>query len=81
MTSQYGPCNESDTRECQTYKTDAAAARDVLGEGGGDLPIAAVAAVMKRKAVAEHEANPATIAERRRRRLCDLLPALFDTVR
>ena len=61
---------------------DAAAhARDVLGESGSDLPVAAVAAVMKRAAVARHESDPAVLAERRRRRLCDLLPALFDTVR
>jgi hypothetical protein len=35
----------------------------------------------KRAAVVEHETDPAVIAERRRRRLCDLLPSLFDTVR
>lgn len=60
---------------------EAAAAAAALGDAGGELPLAAVAAVMKRKAAADHDADPATIAERRRRRLCDLLPSLFDTTR
>lgn len=60
---------------------EAAAAAAALGDAGAELPLAAVAAVMKRKAAADHDADPATIAERRRRRLCDLLPSLFDTVR
>ena len=58
---------------------EAAAAAAALGDAGGELPLAAVAAVMKRKAAADHDADPATIAERRRRRLCDILPSLFDT--
>lgn len=60
---------------------EAAAARDVLGDGASDLPIAAVAAVMKRRAMVDHETDPAVVAERRRRRMLDLLPALFDAVR
>jgi hypothetical protein len=62
-------------------KVDVAAVRDGLGAPGADLPIAALAAVMKNKAVAAHELAPATLAARRHRLLCDLLPTLFDTVR
>jgi len=60
---------------------EAAAAAAALGDAGSELPLAAVAAVMKRKRMAGHDRDPATVAERRRRRLCDLLPGTFDTVR
>ena len=60
---------------------EAAAAAAALGDAGSELPLAAVAAVMKRKRMADHDRDPATVAERRRRRLCDLLPGTFDTVR
>ena len=60
---------------------EAAAAAAELGDAGRELPLAAVAAVMHRKRMADHDADPATVAERRRRRLCDLLPGTFDTVR
>ena len=62
-------------------RAEAAAAAAELGAAGRELPLAAVAAVMKRKRAADHDADPATLAERRRRRLCDLLPGTFDTVR
>ena len=60
---------------------DAEAAKAALGDVGAELPLAAVAAVMKRRAVAAHEADPRTIEERRRRRLRDLLPVTFDVAR
>ena len=60
---------------------EAAAAAAELGDAGRELPLAAVAAVMHRKRMADHDLDPATVAERRRRRLCDLLPGTFDTVR
>lgn len=62
-------------------RAEAAAAAAALGDAGSELPLAAVAAVMKRKRMADHDRDPATVAERRRRRLCDLLPGTFDTVR
>ena len=62
-------------------RAEAAAAAAELGADGRELPLAAVAAVMKRKRAADHDADPATVAERRRRRLHDLLPGTFDTVR
>jgi hypothetical protein len=60
---------------------EAAAAAAELGDAGRELPLAAVAAVMHRKRMADHDLDPTTVAERRRRRLCDLLPGTFDTVR
>ena len=61
---------------------DAAAYVDAaLGESGAELPLAAVAAVMKRKKLNDHEQNPATISDRERRRLRDALPRTFDVVR
>jgi len=58
---------------------DAEAAKAALGDVGAELPLAAVAAVMKRRAVAAHEADPRTIEERRRRRLRDLLPVTLTS--
>lgn len=59
----------------------ASAAAKELGDLGSELPLAAVAAVMKRKLAVDHDLDPATIATRKHRRLHDLLPSTFDTVR
>ena len=52
-----------------------------LGDLGSELPLAAVQAVMKRKLAVAHELDPTTIATRDQRRLLDLLPTTFDTIR
>ena len=61
---------------------EAEAERTRLGHvDAATLPISAVAEVMHRRAVAELEEDPATVEQRRQRRLRDMLPTLFDCVR
>ena len=61
---------------------EAEAERRRMGhEDAETLPISAVAEVMHRRAIAELEEDPATMEQRRQRRLRDMLPELFDCVR
>ena len=61
---------------------EAEAERRRMGHVDADtLPISAVAEVMHRRAIAELEEDPATVEQRRQRRLRDMLPELFDCVR
>ena len=61
---------------------EAEAERQRMGhEDAETLPISAVAEVMHRRAIAELEEDPATVEQRRQRRLRDMLPELFDCVR
>lgn len=61
---------------------EAEAERRRMGhEDAETLPISAVAEVMHRRAIAELEEDPATVEQRRQRRLRDMLPELFDCVR
>ena len=81
--------SEMDARELEAddlsrVEIDAeaiAARKATLGEGAEAIDDADLATVMKREMMARHENDPATRAERARRRLYDLLPGLFDAVR